>query len=37
MMKIFAAWAAFTRIQQGRARSGTGLPSDVTLGVCSTS
>jgi beta-lactamase class A len=34
MMKIFAAWAAFTRIQQGRASSSTKLPSGVTLGVC---
>jgi beta-lactamase class A len=34
MMKIFAAWAALTRIQQGRASLGTVLPSRVSLGTC---
>lgn len=34
MMKIFAAWAAYTRIDQGRASWNTVLPSGVQLGVC---
>ncbi|QKJ20040.1 serine hydrolase [Microbacterium hominis] len=34
MMKIFAAWAAFTRIDQGRATLSTRLPSGVPLGEC---
>lgn len=34
MMKIYAAWAALTRIQAGRASFGTVLPSGVDLGSC---
>jgi beta-lactamase class A len=34
MLKIFAAWAALTRIAEGRASINTVLPSGVTLGVC---
>ncbi|MHC2999687.1 hypothetical protein OB08_10820 [Microbacterium sp. HJ5] len=34
MMKLFAAYAAYKRIDEGRARSSTVLPSGVTLGVC---
>jgi putative cell wall-binding protein len=34
MMKIFAAWAAYSLVQQGKARTTTLLPSGVPLGVC---
>jgi beta-lactamase class A len=34
MMKIFAAWAALKRVEQGRAGLSTVLPSRVNLGTC---
>lgn len=34
MMKIFAAWAAYKRIDERRATVSTVLPSGVTLGTC---
>ncbi|MGL4257300.1 MAG: serine hydrolase, partial [Microbacterium sp.] len=34
MIKIFAAWAALSRIQSGRASFGTVLPSGVDLRMC---
>jgi beta-lactamase class A len=34
MMKIFAAWAALKRVEQGRASLGMRLPSGVPLGTC---
>ncbi|MFB8147844.1 serine hydrolase [Microbacterium sp. NPDC056003] len=34
MLKIFAAWAAYKRIDQGRATLSTRLPSGVPLGTC---
>ncbi|WP_194397771.1 serine hydrolase [Microbacterium atlanticum] len=34
MLKVFAAWAALKRIEQGRAGFGTILPSGATLGGC---
>jgi len=34
MMKIFAAWAAYKRVEEGRATLSTPLPSGVTLGTC---
>ncbi|GAB2842288.1 hypothetical protein GCM10027024_16530 [Microbacterium insulae] len=34
MMKIFAAWAAYKRIEQGAASTSTRLPSGLTIGTC---
>jgi putative cell wall-binding protein len=34
MLKIFAAWAAYKRIEQGKATTSTMLPSGVALGTC---
>lgn len=34
MLKIFAAWAAYKRIEEGRATTSTRLPSGVALGTC---
>ncbi|WP_137844348.1 serine hydrolase [Microbacterium sp. 2FI] len=34
MMKIFAAWAAYKRVEQGRATLSTRLPSGVPLETC---
>lgn len=34
MIKIFAAWAAYKRIDQGRATASTRLPSGMPLGTC---
>ena len=34
MLKIFAAWAAYKRIEEGRATLSTRLPSGVPLGTC---
>jgi beta-lactamase class A len=34
MIKVFAAWAALKRIEQGRAGFGTILPSGIPLGAC---
>jgi beta-lactamase class A len=34
MMKIFAAWAALKRVEQGAATLSTRLPSGVALGTC---
>jgi putative cell wall-binding protein/beta-lactamase class A len=34
MMKIYAAWAALTRVDQGRASLGMRLPSGVPLATC---